>query len=520
MQQKKFFISTPIYYSSGKPHIGHAYSTLIADVLTRYKKMFGYDVFFLTGMDEHGQKIQEKALENNTTPKAYVDQISIYFIDLWKKLKLDYSFFIRTTQMQHEESVQKAFSMLYQKNKIYLSDWKGLYCVSCEENYTLSDTKINDNNVRVCAMGHKIVEKSEESYFYKMAENADFLKKYYQEHPSFIIPKERVNELVNNFVNNLEDLSISRTSFDWGIPIVENPKHVIYVWLDALLNYVTATGFLSNNDSLFKKYWADENTEIIHLLSKEITRFHCIYWPIFLKDLGIRMPSTILSHGWIVTKEGKMSKSLGNVIDPSQVVDNFGLDAFRYYMMAELGVLRDSVFSEDNLIETFNTQLANNFGNMVSRTIGMLKKYTNRINPIYTGPISKEDKDIEAKIIETIDVVVDHINQYNIDKAIASIQDLLYVANKYIENLKPWELFKNNQAKQLHNLLNYLTKVIQVSNLLLSPLIVEGHLEVNKQMNFNLKHLDFNNIKDFGINDNLNVNDSTPIFVRKDFSSK
>lgn len=512
---KKFFISTPIYYSSGKPHIGHAYTTLIADALAKYKKIFGYDVFFVTGMDEHGQKIQEKALELNLNPKSFVDKISLEFLALWKKLKIDYSFFIRTTQMQHEESVQKAFSILFNKDKIYLDEWKGFYCVSCEENYALSDIKTDECGNKKCTLGHSLVEKKEESYFYKMKESADFLKQYYKDHPQFIIPKDRVNELLNNFINNLEDLSISRTSFDWGIPIKENPKHVIYVWLDALLNYVTATGYLSDDDSLFKKFWEDENTEIVHLLSKEITRFHCIHWPIFLKDLGIRLPTTILSHGWIVTKEGKMSKSLGNVIDPVDVINKYGVDAFRFYVLSELPVLRgDSVFSYENLEETYNTNLANNYGNMVSRTLGMLKKYTDSTIPLYVDINSEWDIKIQDKLQKTIKNTKESIDSLLVDKAIANVIDLLYDANKYIEELKPWELYKNNNIQQLHNLLFNLTKVIQLSTILLSPILVEGYVEVQKQMNFNDEILKLQNFNNNQLLQNHKVLDSQPIFVR------
>lgn len=509
MNQKKFFISTPIYYSSGKPHIGHTYTTVIADVLARYKRLFGYDVFFVTGMDEHGQKIQQKAEEQNTSPKALVDQIANYFLDLWSRLDIKMTKFIRTTEIGHEEAVQKAFSYLLKQNKIYLGNWVGYYCVSCEENYNEANIIYKDD-VAYCSLNHKLEQRNEESYFYKISENAQFLKDYYSNNPSFILPSERVNELVNNFINDLEDLSISRTTFDWGIPIIENPSHVIYVWLDALLNYVTATGYLSVNDQMFKHFWCDDSTEIVHLLSKEIARFHCIYWPIFLKDLGIRLPSTILSHGWIITKEGKMSKSLGNVIDPVQVIANYGSDALRYYLMSDLGLFRDSVFSDQNLIETFNTHLANNYGNMVTRTIGMLKKYFN-----YKVPkLTKINQIIKDSIQTNKEQLINHINNFTIDKAVLCVQNILNDANKLIEESKPWELAKNNQNKELANLMNTLVKVIHTSTVLLSPILTKGYKQVCAQMNFKPEIITLSAIDNDHLFDDHLVNEANPIFVR------
>ena len=514
LKQKKFFISTPIYYSSGNPHIGHAYTTIIADVLARYKRLFGYDVFFLTGMDEHGQKIQQKAFEENISPKALVDRNSIIFLNLWKRLHISFSKFIRTTQMDHEESVQKVFSYLYKQGKIYLGQWTGYYCVSCEENYNPAEIIKSQDNIMLCRMGHKLETKSEESYFYKMSDQAPFLKTYYQNHPNSIIPNERANETINNFLNNLEDLSISRTTFDWGIPIAENPKHVIYVWLDALMNYLTATGYLSNNDELFQKYWCDNETEIVHLLSKEIARFHCIYWPIFLNDLQIRFPSTILSHGWIITKEGKMSKSLGNVIDPNVLIDTYGVDALRYYLMADLSLFRDAIFSEDNLIETYNTQLANSYGNMISRTLGMLKKYRNNIVPKYVGCVLKNDEKLENLINKNIELVQENINKYSIDKALNCIQEILVEANKYVEDNKPWELAKNQQEQELDSLLVHLVKVIQVTTTLLSPILIEGSKKAVEQLNFDESFLTLASLASYDILNYHKVNDSKPIFAR------
>ncbi|MCV3743412.1 methionine--tRNA ligase [Ureaplasma sp. ES3154-GEN] len=506
---QKFYISTPIYYPSGKPHIGHAYSTIIADVLAKYKKMFGYETFFVTGTDEHGQKIQIKAQENNISEQIYVDQMQQKFVDLWTRLGINYDRFIRTTDEDHIASVQKIFTKLYDKNKIYLGQWIGNYCVSCEENINDADVQFNTNNQKTCSFGHILEQKSESSYFYKMQESAPFLIDYYQKHPNFIIPKERVNELINNFVQNLSDLSISRTTFNWGISIKENPEHVIYVWLDALMNYLTATGYMTTDDRLFQKFWQDDKTEIVHLLSKEITRFHCIYWPIFLNDLGIRLPSTILSHGWIITKEGKMSKSLGNVVDPNDLIDRFGADVTRYYLLADLSMFKDSVFSYDNLIETYNTHLANNFGNMVSRTIGMLKKYHQ--NQVIYIKINDEQ---QAVLNTFIDQFISFINQYQVDKALSVLQDLLNYANKYIEEQKPWELFKNNETQLLQHLLFFLVKVIQICTILYKPVLQNAVVDVQKQMGFTDEMLTFKNLKTSEVLKGFSVNTASPIFTR------
>ncbi|MCV3728647.1 methionine--tRNA ligase [Ureaplasma miroungigenitalium] len=506
---QKFFISTPIYYPSGKPHIGHAYSTIIADVLAKYKKLFGYETFFVTGVDEHGQKIQTKAKEANMSEQAYVDLMQQSFVDLWTRLQIDYDCFIRTTNKNHVQSVQKIFSQLYKQNKIYLDEWVGNYCVSCEENINDADVVINSDNQKTCHFGHLLEQKKEASYFYKMKESTQFLMDYYAQHPDFIVPKERVNELINNFLQDLNDLSISRTTFNWGVPILENPEHVIYVWLDALMNYVTATGYLTNDDHLFQKFWNDDKTEVVHLLSKEITRFHCIYWPIFLHDLGIRLPSKILSHGWIITKEGKMSKSLGNVVDPHDLIDRFGADVTRYYLLADLSMYKDSVFSYDNLIETYNTHLANNFGNMVSRTLGMLKKYNSNIIRPVTLP-----KDLTDQLDQFIKQFIDQINLYQIDKALMVLQNLLDFANKYIEEKKPWELFKNDDIAALDELLYFLTKVVHICTILYQPILQTSTQTVAQQMNFTPEMLTFKKLRDYHLFNNHEVGTASPIFQR------
>src|SRR5699024_9037528 len=323
-----FYITTPIYYPSGKLHIGHAYSTVAGDAMARYKRLRGYDVMYLTGTDEHGQKIQKKAKENNMNPQAYVDNIVDGIQELWKKLKITNDDFIRTTEDRHKVLVQKIFAQLKEQDDIYLDEYEGWYCTSCESFFT--ERQLDEGNCPDCSGPvHKV---KEESYFFKMSKYADRLVKYYEEHPEFIQPESRKNEMLNNFINpGLEDLAVSRTSFDWGIKVPGNPEHVIYVWIDALSNYITALGYGTENDEKFQKYWPAD----VHLMSKEIVRFHTIYWPIMLMALDLPLPKKVFAHGWILMKDGKMSKSKGNVVDPVSLIDNYGLDALRYYLLRE-----------------------------------------------------------------------------------------------------------------------------------------------------------------------------------------
>ncbi len=511
--KQKFYISTPIYYPSGKPHIGHAYTTIIADVLARYKRNLDYDVFFITGTDEHGQKIETKAAEAKVTPQQLVDANSKIFKDLWTALGINYDKFIRTTDRDHEATVQKVFTRLIKENELYLGAWSGLYCISCEENYTETQAVKNEDKSYSCTQGHKLILKSEESYFYRMSKHADWLLKYYNDNPDFIFPSNRVKELINNFIaTGLEDLSVSRTSFTWGVKLLENKKHVAYVWIDALLNYISGLGYLTNDDSKFQYFWQDDKTEIVHLLSKEITRFHCIYWPIMLNTLNLRQPSKILSHGWIVTKEGKMSKSKGNVLDPFYFIEKYGRDSFRYFLIKELVMTNDSVFSEQLLIDTFNADLANNYGNMISRTIGMLKKYNNNIVPTYAEHPSKMAQELNTIIKNTVQQCLKDLQNYQTDKIMVSIQKLINCANKYIEDLKPWELFKKNQTDEINLMLNQLIKVIEVATYFFQPVLIDGTKAAMQQ-------LAFKKITIEGLNDNnhqagVNVNQSVPIYER------
>lgn len=506
----KLFITTPIYYASGKPHIGHAYTTILADVIARYKKSLGYDVFFLTGMDEHGQKIFDSAKNKGVELKTFLDDIAGQFKKLWKDLDIDYSKFIRTTDNKHKNVVQETFSKLLSKKYIYKGVWKGLYCVNCEENYT-RDQAIEKDGKLYCKVGHELTTKNESSYFLKVSEFSKWIKTQLNK-KDFVLPKARVNELLGSFIDKgLEDLSVTRTSLDWGIQTNEDNKHVVYVWIDALLSYLSGLGYLSDNDKDFKKYWADKNSQVIHLMSKEIIRFHCIYWPILLKMLNLRLPSQIISHGWVVTKEGKMSKSLGNVIDPYDYIKAYGSDAFRYAIIRQVSLEKDGIFSHDLFVEVFNSELANNYGNMATRISGMIKKYFNNVVPT-----------LDQKALRTIDkkVLSSHkkfttkiektIESLDINKLLDGIQEQYNVLNKYIEDAKPWELAKNpKQRKILGNCLNIIFNNTWNLATLLKPILVKTSSVLEKAWNIKLDS------KIFGHNwQDHKIGDLAPLFAR------
>ncbi len=511
MKTKTFYISTPIYYPSGKPHIGHAYSTILADVINRYKKSIGYETFFVTGTDEHGKKIEENAKKHNMNVLDYLQENVNCFKQLWNKLGIEFDHFSRTTDKHHIETIQKIFSIYLKKNLIYLSEWNGLYCISCEENFTNKDAVKKDNNF-FCNFGHKLIEIKEESYFYKIKNDEKWISSFFDKEHDFIYPLARVNELKNNFINKgLNDLSVSRSSFSWGIPILENKKHVVYVWMDALFNYLTALNFLTPNDKLYQKFWNHDNAEIVHVLSKEITRFHCIYWPIFLKNLNVKLPTKIISHGWILSNNTKMSKSLNNVIDPNEFILKYGRDALRYYLMKEISLNNDSTFSEESLLAIYNGDLANNYGNLVSRTIGMAKKYNAGKIKSLSKTTLKSEQAIVNLIYKTNEENTKFVNDFQINKILNNTQELINHANKLIEETKPWELFKTNKTQQIDNLLHILTKIIEVSSFWLAPILIDGVKTVISQTNISLSFEQLNNLDSV---DNLELLESTPIYKR------
>ena len=488
-KDKKFYITTPIYYPSANFHIGHCYTTIVADAIARYKRLTGYDVFYLTGTDEHGEKIQKKASEAGVTPKEYVDKIVANAKDLWKSLDISYDKFIRTTDEEHVKCVQKIFERLYKQGDIYKGEYKGLYCTPCESFWT--ETQLINGKCPDC--GREVHEVSEEAYFFKLSKYQDRLVKYYEENPDFIEPESRKNEMINNFIKpGLADLCVSRTSFDWGIPVTFDEKHVVYVWLDALTNYISALGYLSDDDSLFKKYWPCD----LHIVGKEIIRFHTIVWPIMLMALDLPLPKKVFGHGWLVIDGGKISKSLGNYKDPREYIDTYGVDAVRYFALREVPFGSDGSFSEEALINRTNGDLANILGNLVNRTIGMINKY-------FDGEVSNKgaSEEIDNNLIKEAESlyikVENYMNKLEVPKALDSIFDLFRLLNKYIDETTPWILAKDDSKKdRLATVLYNLIEGIRIGTILLRPFIPETTEKIFKQINTD--NTSYDSVKEFG----------------------
>lgn len=474
--QKKFYITTPIYYPSANFHIGHCYSTIIADSIARYKRLDGYDTYFLTGSDEHGQKIEKKAEEAGLSPKEYVDKIVENAKDLWNSLGITYDRFIRTTDEDHVEIVQKIFKKLYDQGDIYKGEYKGLYCTPCESFWT--ETQLVNGKCPDC--GRDVQEVAEEAYFLRLSKYQKRLEEYIDSHPDFILPESRKNEMINNFLKpGLEDLCVSRTSFSWGIPVTFDEKHVIYVWLDALSNYITALGYLTDNDEKFKKYWPAD----VHIVGKEIVRFHTIIWPIILMALGLPLPHKVFGHGWLIVEGNKISKSLGNYKDPREYVDKYGVDAVRYFVLREIPFGNDGNFSEEALVNRINSDLANIWGNLVNRTIGMANKY-------FDGKVRNKNvlKDIDKEFIEKIDAlkssVDEKIDGLQISKALEDIFELLRSSNKYIDDVMPWVLAKDEDKRDyLETVLYNILEAIRVTGIMLEPFMPNSASKVFEQIN-------------------------------------
>ncbi|MCS8581250.1 methionine--tRNA ligase [Latilactobacillus curvatus] len=520
-----FYVTTPIYYPSGKLTIGNSYTTIAADVIARYKRLMGFDVFFLTGTDEHGLKLEQKAAEKHLAPQEYVDGMAKDIKALWQTLEISNDEFIRTTDEYHVKAVQKIFDKLLAQGDIYLGKYEGWYSVSDEEYFTESQLaevyKDDDGNVigGKAPSGHEVQRVAEETYKFKMSKYADRLLAYYEEHPDFIEPASRRNEMINNFIKpGLEDLSVSRISFDWGIHVLSNPKHVVYVWLDALSNYITALGYGSDNDELFNKYWPAD----VHLVGKEIVRFHTIYWPIFLMALDLPLPKQIFGHGWLLMKDGKMSKSKGNVVYPEMLVERYGLDALRYYLMRAIPFGNDGTFTPEDFVSRINYDLANDLGNLLNRTIAMINKYDNGAVPAYQADVTPFDADLQKTAAQTIEQYTSLMDQLKFSDALDTVWQLISRANKYIDETEPWVLAKDDSRKaELDSVLAHLAESLRIVALLLQPVMTHAPRDMFAQLG-----LDFDQVAQrelvygtFPANIQV-VAKGTPIFPRLDLDEE
>ena len=522
---KSFYITTPIYYPSGKLHIGSAYTTIACDVLARYKRMMNYDVFYLTGLDEHGQKIQQKAEEAGITPQAYVDGMAVGVKELWQLLDISYDKFIRTTDDYHEKVVAQVFERLLAQDDIYLGEYSGWYSVSDEEFFTESQLAevYRDENGKVIGgvapSGHEVEWVSEESYFLRLSKYQDRLVEFFKSQPDFITPDGRLNEMLKNFIEpGLEDLAVSRTTFTWGVPVPSNPKHVVYVWFDALLNYVTALGYDQEQHGNFDKFW---NGTVFHMVGKDILRFHSIYWPILLMMLDIKLPERLIAHGWFVMKDGKMSKSKGNVIYPEMLVERYGLDPLRYYLMRSLPVGSDGTFTPEDYVGRINYELANDLGNLLNRTVAMINKYFGGQVPAYVENVTAFDVDLAKVVEENIAEYHKQMNAVDYPRALEAVWNIISRTNKYIDETAPWVLAKEDGDKeQLAAVMAHLAASLRVVAHLIQPFMMNTSNAIMEQLGLGLD-FDLENLTLAGFPENVTVvAKGTPIFPRLDMEEE
>jgi len=509
MEKEKFYLTTAIAYTSRKPHIGNTYEVVLSDAIARFKRYQGYDVFFLTGTDEHGQKIQQLAEENKITPKEYVDGVAGEIKDIWNLMNSSYDKFIRTTDDYHVDAVKKIFKKLYDKGDIYKSSYEGWYCTPCESFWT--DTQLKDGKCPDC--GREVHKENEETYFFKMSKYQERLEKYIEENPDFIQPESRKKEMINNFIKpGIQDLCVSRSTFDWGIPVEFDPKHVIYVWIDALTNYITALGYTPDEQgNLYNKYWPCD----VHIIGKDILRFHTIYWPIILMALDLPLPKKVFGHPWLLNGEDKMSKSLGNVIYADDLVKHFGVDAVRYYLLHEMPYAQDGTITYEKIINSYNTDLANTLGNLVNRTAAMINKYFGGVLP-EKGTETEFDANLSETVMAAKNEVISAMNEFKTSDALDSILSIASRANKYIDETMPWVLAKDESKKsELATVMYNLAEAIRFTASLLSSFMPETSEKIAAQLS--ITNISLDDIEKFGsLKTGKNIPEAKPLFARID----